>query len=451
MTFSLSQAISFFGDKLDYMALLAMVSYFSVRFGWVSAQSLSLFSAVAAMPTVIFGPLAGVLVDRWNRKKVMIICDAARFLLVAAIPTAALATSSMTPVCVLAFAVFSFGLFFNSARLSVIPNLVGPDLVLGANSFINFIGRIATFLGMFLGALIVDWALWERIGIRPRWRAGFYLDSLTYAISLVALVVIYRRLDLRRRPEETATARPTSRLPLTAYRLPQTGVCSFQFPISNFQFPILTVAWGRLVWLVSELREAGQVVAEKPSVLFSYLSVIALALVGSGLLVLYVPLIQGARNISGLGLGTRGVGYIAAVGAVGLLISSVLYGAIGHRLRKHKVMLVCFLILGLQIIGLAWAKTLVLVPFLVFLAGFAISPIFIGMDTLLHEAVPEAARGRIFSTREWLLYLTFAITSLLTGQLTRLFPSREILLGIGLLVTAASVAGLGLTRRSRIG
>lgn len=424
MTFSLSQAISFFGDKLNYMALLAMVSYFSVRFGWERARTLSYFSAVATLPVVIFGPLAGVLVDRWDRRKVMILSDAARALLVAAIPFAALLTASMAPVYLLTFTVFSFGLFFNTARLSVIPNLVGPDRVLGANSFISFVSRIATFLGMFLGALIVDWGLWDRVGIRPRWKAGFYIDALTYAISFIALVAIYRRLSVLRRTE-TATVRPKG--------------------------TVWTVSRDRFVRLVSELREAGQVVAREPSVFFSYVSVIALVTVGAGLLVLYVPLIQGERALSGLGLGTRGVGYVGAVGAIGLLISSMAYGVIGHRMRKHKVMLICFLILGLATMGLAMVNSLVPVALLAFLAGLAMSPVFIGMDTLLHETVPEAIRGRIFSTREWLLYLTFAITSFLAGQLTRLFPSRGILLGIGLLVAAASVVGFILTRRSRIG
>ncbi|MCX8015365.1 MAG: hypothetical protein N2748_05030, partial [candidate division WOR-3 bacterium] len=86
MLFSLSQGISLFGDKLDYMALLAMIAYFADKLGWQSARAISYLSVIITLPTILFGPLAGVLVDRWNRFKVLIFCDSSRAVLVALIP-----------------------------------------------------------------------------------------------------------------------------------------------------------------------------------------------------------------------------------------------------------------------------------------------------------------------------------------------------------------------------
>ena len=159
--FSWSQAVSLFGDKLDYMALLAMIAFFSTKYGWASSRAISYLSVIVAMPVVLFGPLAGILVDRWDRRKVMIFCDSARTILVLAIPLVALATSNLILIYAVAFMVFLFGLFFNTSRLSIIPNLVGKDNLLGANSFMSFVGRVATFLGMFVGGLIVDWKWWQ--------------------------------------------------------------------------------------------------------------------------------------------------------------------------------------------------------------------------------------------------------------------------------------------------
>lgn len=423
LIFSVSQAVSLFGDKLDYMALLAMIAYYSAEFGWKSAQAISFLSAVIALPTILFGPLAGILVDRWDRRKVMVVCDTARALLVLAIPLLAIATRSLYLIYTLAFCVFLFGLFFNTSRLAIIPNLVGEERVLGANSFMNLIGRVATLLGVLLGGLIVDWSGWLRLGIRPVWTAGFYLDSLTYFLSVLALLIVFRRLAGNwQRPRARLRVKDETRIFISQQSR-----------------------------MLREVRELWQLVSRQPTVFFVNCAVLMYVILGSAVFVLYIPIVQSGRELDGVGLGTKGVGYIAAIGSIGLVLSSMAYGLLGHRFRKHKVMLVSFSLLGLITIALALLRQFLLVIPLAFLAGLALSPINIGMDTLLHEAVPESIRGRIFSTREWLLSLCFALTSLLLGQLTRLFAVRHLLLGVGALTTALAAAGLLFTRKKNIG
>jgi len=65
--------------------------------------------------------------------------------------------------------------------------------------------------------------------------------------------------------------------------------------------------------------------------------------------------------------------------------------------------------------------------------------------------VPEAARGRIFSTRDWLLHLAFAISALLIGQLTNFFSSRRLLFAVGVLIAVLSITGFFLTRGKKVG
>lgn len=417
MVFSFSQAFSLFGDKLDYMALLAMIAYFSSRFGWDSAKAISYLSVVVALPVVLFGPLAGILVDRWDRRWVMIICDFFRALVVFFIPMIVLMTNHLILVYLLAFLVFLFGLFFNTSRLAIIPNLVGTERVLGANSFINILGRVATFAGMFFGGLIVDWSGWERLGIRPVWSAGFYIDAFTYFVSVVSLLFIFKRLGLNREERTTGYA-----------------------PILREQSKMIESVKG--LW---------RVVSREPAVLFVYSSILLMVLLAAAVVVLYVPVIQSSRRLGGVGLGTKGVGYVAAIGSVGLLLSSISYGIFGHRAKKHQVMLGCFLVMGLVVMGLAVSKSFAPVAPMVFIAGLALSPVYIGMDTLLHEVVPEEVRGRIFSTRDWLLHLLFALAALLIGQLTNFFSTRRLLFGFGLLVVIGCVVGFFLVRHKDIG
>ena len=422
--FSWSQAVSLFGDKLDYMALLAMIAFFSTKYGWASSRAISYLSVIVAMPVVLFGPLAGILVDRWDRRKVMIFCDSARTILVLAIPLVALATSNLILIYAVAFMVFLFGLFFNTSRLSIIPNLVGKDNLLGANSFMSFVGRVATFLGMFVGGLIVDWKWWQHLGIKPTWSAGFYIDSLSYLVSVAALLIIFKRL--------AHTWRPGGR--------------------GRRDLPEVKIFITQQTRMIHEVREALSLVRGSPSVFFVYCSVFMLVILGAAVFVLYIPIIQGAKGLgAGLGLGTKGVGFVAAIGSVGLVLSSMGYGLLGHRLKKHIVMLGSFLVMGLVAAGLAISKSFAPVAPLVFMAGLAMSPVYIGMDTLLHESVPEAARGRIFSTRDWLLHLAFAISALLIGQLTNFFSTRRLLFAVGVLIVISSITGFFLTRGKKVG
>jgi len=422
--FSWSQAVSLFGDKLDYMALLAMIAFYAGKYGWESSRAISYLSVIVAMPVVLFGPLAGILVDRWDRRKVMVVCDSARTLLVLAIPLVALATSNLILIYAVAFLVFLFGLFFNTARMSIIPNLVGSDHLLGANSFMSSVGRVATFLGMFLGGLIVDWKWWSHLGINPAWTAGFYIDALTYLVSVIALLVIFKRMGRKVRQDGHARREGT-------------------------EVELFLTQQARMI---HEVREAFNLVRGQPSVLFVYCSVFMMVILGAAVFVLYIPIIQGAKELgSGLGLGTHGVGYVGAIGSVGLVLSSMGYGLLGHRLKKHKVMLTSFLVLGLVGAGLAVSKSFAPVAPLVFIAGLALSPVYIGMDTLLHESVPEAARGRIFSTRDWLLHLAFAVSALVIGQLTNFASTRRLLFGVCVIVAFASIVGFFLTRGKKVG
>jgi len=451
MFFSVSQAISLFGDKLDYMALLAMIAALADRKGWESSRAISILSVVIALPTILFGPLIGVLVDRWNRRKVMIVCDSLRAVLVFLTPLVALQTMNLTLVFTIAFFVFLLGQFFNTARLSIIPNLVDSHNLLEANSFSSLLGRASTFLGMLLGGLIVEWEIWRRLGIQP-WTAGFYVDSLTFVISAVTLTFLSINFAAR----AAATA----------------GLVTADPPGEKHGDSLGTILKRQLTRVIRDFKEAYLMIRRSPPIRFVILSIVLLVMLGAAILVLLVPVIQSDKRVlavpglRGLGSGTKGVGFVGAAGSVGLVISSIVYGFIGRRLHKRTTILGGFAILGVIGCCVALSSSLLLTLLLAVIAGLVLSPIYIAQDTLLHETVPEEARGRVFSTREWLLHVSFAISALVIGQLTRVFPRdfgaqmniifladyrRLLFFGVSLLVSLLSMLGLFVTRRQPIG
>jgi hypothetical protein len=120
----------------------------------------------------------GRIVDRWDKRFTMVACDLMRAIMVAFIPLLYVTLGYIWPVYVVAFFVGLCGVFFNSAKMALIPDLVEKGQLLPANAALATIGRFATVAGIVGGGLIAEWAFWGRFGWEG-WRAGFYMDSLS--------------------------------------------------------------------------------------------------------------------------------------------------------------------------------------------------------------------------------------------------------------------------------
>ncbi|HEX4936833.1 MAG TPA: MFS transporter, partial [Gemmatimonadaceae bacterium] len=181
------QTVSQLGDKLHHMALIALVGAGAAQNA--GGLELAKLSVVFTAPVVLFGPVAGSMVDRWNKRHVMIACDALRTILVGSIPALFAATGELWPVYFIAFLVFLLGVFFNAAKMALIPELVPRAHLLPANAALTFVGRFATVAGIVGGGVIIGIAFWRRFGWSD-YAAGFYLDAASYLISVLSLVGI---------------------------------------------------------------------------------------------------------------------------------------------------------------------------------------------------------------------------------------------------------------------
>ncbi len=420
MIFSISQAFSLFGDKLDYMAILAMISFLAQKKNLNTSRAISFLSVIVTLPTILFGPFAGIFIDRWDKRKILIFCDLFRAILVAFIPFLVLRLFNLSLVYIICFFVFLLGLFFNATRLSIVPYLVAKRRLLAANSFNNLLGRIATLLGMLVGGFIVDWQIWKKIGISYSWAAGFYIDSFTYWISVLALIYLSTKIKIKRISSPTVISQQSR----------------------NFFSLILS----KLKLMINDLKEASQYILKNRKVQIVILSVFLFVILGTGALVLYVPIIQESE---GLKLGTSGVGFLGTIGSIGLILSSLTYGIWGHKFEKNLVLIITFFLFGILTIILSLTKILPLVIFLLFMCGFFLSPIFVIQDTILQENVPEELRGKIFSLKEWFLHLFFGIFAFIIGQLTYFFPRTTILFSIGVFVMFSSLIIFLIYRRQK--
>ena len=113
----------------------------------------ALVSMSAYLPALLFGLLAGVIVDRYDRKWIMILSDVLRALLVVVVPLS-LIYGFVTPLLIgmVTFFLSTFATLFYPARDSLIPQITSPEELPAANSAISISGQMSHLLGpLFTG------------------------------------------------------------------------------------------------------------------------------------------------------------------------------------------------------------------------------------------------------------------------------------------------------------
>jgi MFS family permease len=166
------QVVSEIGDWLNSIAVLAL----TIQLAGPGHQGTAVaFYAIARhLPLFIFGPLAGVLADRLDRRHVMIAADCARGLLALGFVLAT-RLESITVIYIVGASLFAVSAFFNAAKRATIPNLVrGADELLAANSLSASTTAATLAVGSALGGIISTFAGREIV---------FILNAATFLIS----------------------------------------------------------------------------------------------------------------------------------------------------------------------------------------------------------------------------------------------------------------------------
>ncbi len=170
----IGQVISSLGNNFTYLAL-SVLAYRVTG----TALSVGVMLAANALPFLLVRPLAGVLVDRWDRQRIMIVSDLARALLIATLPS--LVRLHFGWAYVVAFLSSAVAQFFNPALLSVIPELVDKGALMSANALYRSSQKLTEVIGFALAGWMAATLTLSLV---------FYLDALTFVISAACLTMI---------------------------------------------------------------------------------------------------------------------------------------------------------------------------------------------------------------------------------------------------------------------
>ena len=176
--------ISTFGDMVTFLAIPMIV------YGITGSKSaLSLSVLVRVIPVILIGPFAGALVDRLNRKNIMIWADILRAML-----TVVLLLSPdqylLTMIYVVVFLKSLIGIFFNPAFNSTIPSIIKKENLMSANSVFGVTANILQFVTPFAGAALIAFS-----GAR----SVLLIDMISFIVSAVAIYFI----DIPKHPEKS--------------------------------------------------------------------------------------------------------------------------------------------------------------------------------------------------------------------------------------------------------
>jgi dTMP kinase len=135
-----AQAISSLGDWIGLLAMLSIAQ-------GVSTYAVGFVMIARMLPGLLLAPIGGALVDRWNRKVVMVSCDIGRAGLLAVLPF----WENIGGLILISFAIEMLTLLWGPAKDASVPNIVkDPDLLAPANSF----GLVASFGTVPLAAIV---------------------------------------------------------------------------------------------------------------------------------------------------------------------------------------------------------------------------------------------------------------------------------------------------------
>jgi MFS family permease len=161
-----------------------------------SATNLALTTAAEFVPYLLFGLVLGALVDRIDRKRMMLLTDVARAAVIVVLPVLALAGElRVADIYAVAFVQSTLGILFECGEFAAIPSLVGRDDLVAANGRIMATNSAGQIIGpVFAGVLV---ALMSPSGL-------LFVDAGSFLVSAASLAVIRRSFNSAPSPQDQA-------------------------------------------------------------------------------------------------------------------------------------------------------------------------------------------------------------------------------------------------------
>lgn len=354
------QIVSQLGDWFNSVAVYALLLELTG-----TATSVALMIIVQFLPMAVIGPVAGVVVDRVDRRRLMILMDVLRGVLVLALLVVHRA-EQVWLVYVVMGATVSATAFFEPARTAVIPNITSRADLLTANALSSATWSAMLAIGAGAGGLVT--AVFGR-----------NVAFLVNAVSFFASAVIIARTSFLATPPDVK--RPTGLGALSGFSDLVEGVRYVRADRHVAALMLVKAGWG----------------------------------MAGGVLLLMA--VMGERVFPVGGSAAAGIGVLYAARGLGAGIGPILARAwLGQRPQQMRRAIVpSYLLVMCFYLMLSWSTTLAAASVAVIGAHAAGSVLWVFSTVLLQMSVPDRLRGRVFSAELALLMVVNAASSFVCG------------------------------------
>jgi len=395
--FAVSQTVAIFSDRLKQLSLVGLVGLINPG----SSAELLQLGLVMHLPMLLFAPLFGALLDKWNKSAVIVAVDFARAGLVLIIPAAFGWLNSIYPVYGVVLIVSLADLLFSPARSALIPQLAPPERLLQVNAVFWGLGMFGTLGGFLLTGWFFDYRTWQ---------GSFYADSLGYVLAALLMLPVMLLCGSRERVSLTAfkVGRPSR---------PRPTVIESVREVTN------------------SIREGVVLIHKNKTIAVSLIAQSGVFAFGG---VIYVIGISHIQEVLPAGK-TIYLSIVATSFLCGLLLGSWIASYFRNRTTSQRTIAVATMLSGVAVVGLGRTDTVVPMAIWTAVIGLATSPVFIFTETLLQKHSPDEFRGRVFSTREVMIKAAFLAASVLATGVNALVSKAAILTAIGLFLALLGV------------
>lgn len=374
--FWFGQSISQLGDRIHTLAVIWLV------YSWYhSGAAVGIVLIASTLPAFLISPFAGNLLDKYNRKKIMIICDFLRSVFVLLLSVLAFMGMINLTVIISFTIVISIGAaFFNPGTMSIMPSIVSKDELTHANAFYQLSVNASSALGFMVGSGLI-----ALIGVP----IAFLINGLSFLLSAYYI----NKLNYQH-------------IPLASE--------------NNF---------------LKDFKEGWSVTKKIPLIIKLFAPIIIINFFLSALFILIPVFAEGVfkQGSSGLGMMMSGL-------ALGMFSGALLMSKIKIQFKMLTVLMPSMLFIGVSFFLMSMFEN-----YYFFLVLFAFIGIFLNISNislmaLFQRIVPNEVRGKVFGLLTSASVSSQPISYGLMGLLTSLIHPSGILLicSVALTLTAFS-------------
>ena len=373
----LGQVFSQLADKVLLLYLVILVTAVSSANSAVSG----LF-VVFTIPAMFVGSIAGVFVDRWNKKWILIISNIVRAILILILP---LWDSSIVSIYIISFFISAATQFFAPAESTMIPALVEKKNLMAANSLFTTTMLASIIIGFSLGEPLISFTM--------QYKAAHWAIAGLYIISTIVLAFIKGNKQ---------------------------GVAAVSDKSKDF---------------FGELKDGIVYLWNTPVVFSPILKQLVLFSAHAALSVLVIGF---TRDI--LQLEEKYFGYILAAVGLGMILGAGLVVKYENKCKRDTLINAGCIIMGLLIVVISQVNSRTIVLILALFTGMAAAAIAVPSQTQIQENTPENMRGKVFGVPSVLHNTAMTLPAAAAGVMADIMGSvTAVMVVMGILTALAGL------------